>query len=309
MTTLLIAEHDNRTLSGETDRALTAALALGEPVDVLVAGHGVDEIARQAATLSGVGKVLVADDAALTHGLAEPLSQLIVSLADSFSALVAPATAIGKDVMPRIAARLDVMQISDIIAVESATVFRRPIYAGSAIETVETTDSKRVVTVRTSAFDPAAREGSASIETVSVPALEVPARFVSENKSQSERPDLGAARVVVSGGRAFGSKEKFEELLTPLAEKLGAALGASRVAVDSGYAPNEIQVGQTGRVVAPELYIACGISGAIQHLAGMKNAKVIVAINQDAEAPIFKIADYGLVGDVFTLVPELTEKL
>jgi electron transfer flavoprotein alpha subunit len=309
MTTLLIAEHDNGILSGETDKALTAALALGEPVDVLVAGQGVAEAGKQAATLSGAAKVLVADDATLANGLAEPLAELIISLADNYAAIVAPATANGKNVMPRVAAKLDVMQLSDIIAVESPTVFRRPVYAGSAIETVETNDAKRVLTVRTSAFAAAARDGSAPVETVSAPQVTARAKFVSENKTQSERPDLNQARVVVSGGRAFGSKEKFDALLNPLAEKLGAAIGASRAAVDSGYASNDLQVGQTGKVVAPELYIACGISGAVQHLAGMKDAKVIVAINKDGEAPIFKIADYGLVGDVFTLLPELTGKL
>lgn len=309
MTTLLIAEHDNGALSGETDKALTAALALGEPVDVLVAGQGVAEAGKQAAMLSGAAKVLVADDAALADGLAEPLAALIVGIADGYTAIVAPATASGKNVLPRVAAKLDVMQVSDIIAVESPTVFRRPVYAGSAIETVETSDAKRVLTVRTSAFAAVARDGSAPVESVSAPQTAAGSRFVSENKSQSERPDLNQARVVVSGGRAFGSKEKFDELLNPLAERLGAAIGASRAAVDSGYASNDLQVGQTGKVVAPELYIACGISGAVQHLAGMKDAKVIVAINKDAEAPIFKIADYGLVGDVFTLLPELTAKL
>lgn len=307
MTTLLIAEHDGGALSEQTAKALSAALQLGAPVDLLVAGPGAATAAGEAAGLSGLARVLVADDAALR--LAEPLSALLVSLAPSYGALVAPATSNGKNVMPRVAALLDVMQISDVSAVIDAKTFKRPIYAGSATATVRSRDAIQVITVRTASFALAAGGGSAPIETLHHDAAAGPSRFLSAEVAKGDRPDLSAARVVVSGGRAFGSKEKFDELLVPLAEKLGAAIGASRAAVDAGYAANELQVGQTGRIVAPELYIACGISGAIQHLAGIKDARVIVAINKDAEAPIFQIADFGLVGDVFELLPQLTKAL
>jgi electron transfer flavoprotein alpha subunit len=309
MTTLLLAEHDNSRLDPQTAHALTAAIALGQPVDVLVAGSGCAAVAEAAAGLSGVGRVLVADDARYGARTAEPLAALIVGLAADYDCIVAAATSTGKDVLPRVAALLDVMQVSDIIAVEAPDTFRRPIYAGNAIEVVRSTDGKKVITVRASAFAAAAQGGPAEI--VAVPPAADPGlvRFVEERSVKSDRPELTAARVIVSGGRAFGSKEQFDALLTPLAEKLGAAIGASRAAVDAGYAANELQVGQTGKVVAPELYIACGISGAIQHLAGMKDSKVIVAINTDAGAPIFAVADYGLVGDLFELLPELTASL
>jgi electron transfer flavoprotein alpha subunit len=309
MTTLLIAEHDNTTLSPQTAHALTAALALGSDVHVLVAGDNCTPVAEAAARLQGVDRVLVAAHPSLARQLAEPVSALIVGLAERYDAIVAAATTTGKNLLPRVAALLDVMQVSDIIAVVSPTTFKRPIYAGNAVETVETSDARRVITVRPTAFDPAPEGGSASIDTVPAAADPGLARHVSDDVAKSDRPELAGARVVVSGGRALGSKEKFEALLVPLADKLGAALGASRAAVDAGYAPNDWQVGQTGKVVAPELYIACGISGAIQHLAGMKESKVIVAINSDPNAPIFALADYGLVGDIFTLVPELTEAL
>jgi electron transfer flavoprotein alpha subunit len=307
MTTLLIAEHNNGALSDQTAKALSAALLLGSGVDVLVAGPGAAVAAPAAAALAGVARVLVADDAALR--LAEPLSAFIVSLAPNYGALVAPATSSGKNAMPRVAALLDVMQVSDVSVVIDARTFKRPIYAGSATATVRSHDRIQVITVRTASFAPAPAGGPASIETVSYSAASGSSRFVSAEVAQGDRPDLSAARIVVSGGRAFGSKEKFDELLIPLAEKLNAAIGASRAAVDAGYAANELQVGQTGRIVAPQLYIACGISGAIQHLAGIKDARIIVAINKDAEAPIFQIADFGLVGDVFELLPELTRAL
>lgn len=309
MTTLLLAEHDNAALDPQTAHALTAALALGQPVHVLVAGSGCTAVTGTAGRLAGVGRVLVVDDARYAKMAAEPLAALIVGLAAEYDAIVAAATSTGKDVLPRVAALLDVMQVSDIVAVEAPDTFRRPIYAGNAVEIVRSTDAKRVITVRASVF-PAASEGDAA-EVVAVPTANDPglSRVVEEQAVKSDRPDLTAARVVVSGGRAFGSKAQFDALLTPLATKLGAAIGASRAAVDAGYAANELQVGQTGKVVAPELYIACGISGAIQHLAGMKDAKVIVAINSDPSAPIFQVADYGLVGDVFTVLPELTSAL
>ncbi|MEM1285411.1 MAG: electron transfer flavoprotein subunit alpha/FixB family protein [Pseudomonadota bacterium] len=308
MTTLLIADHDNATLSPETAKALTAAKELGD-VDVLVAGSGAGAVAEEAAKLSGVAKVLHADDAGLAHPLAEPLAALIVSLADGYDALVAAATTTGKNVMPRVAALLDVMQISDIIAVESADTFQRPIYAGNAIQTVRSTDAKKVITVRGAAFKEAETDGSASIETVSVPDLPGLSSFVGADLAESERPELTSAKIILSGGRALGSKEEFERLVLPLADTLGAAVGASRAAVDAGYAPNDWQVGQTGKVVAPELYIAAGISGAIQHLAGMKDSRVIVAINKDEDAPIFDVADYGLIGDLFDVLPELKSAL
>jgi electron transfer flavoprotein alpha subunit len=310
MTTLLLADHDGKTLNEATARALTAALALGAPVEVLVAGDGAAAVATAAAALSGVARVRLAEAPHLGHQLAEPLAALVLSLSGDYDAILAPATASGKNVLPRVAALLDVMQVSDVTRVVDAKTFERPIYAGNAIETVRTAEAKTVATIRTSAFQPAAGgAGPAPVETVAAPAGENLSRFVGEALSKSERPELGAARVVVSGGRALGSAERFQALLTPLADKLGAAIGASRAAVDAGYAPNELQVGQTGKVVAPDLYIAIGISGAIQHLAGMTGSRVIVAINKDEEAPIFQIADYSLVGDLFEIVPALEKAL
>ena len=309
MTTLLIAEHDNAELKDATHKTLSAAKAMGGDVHVLVAGKGAESVARAAASLEGVARVLHADDASLEHRLAEPLAALIVSLADKYDAIVAPATTSGKNYMPRVAALLDVMQVSDIIAVDGPDTFQRTIYAGNAVQTVKSTDARKVVTVRATAFPAAGTGGSASVESVSMPSAEGVSEFVSEEIAKSDRPELTSAKIVLSGGRALGSKEKFEEVILPVADKLGAAVGASRAAVDAGYAPNDWQVGQTGKVVAPELYIAVGISGAIQHLAGMKDSKVIVAINKDEEAPIFQIADYGLVGDLFVILPELEKAL
>jgi electron transfer flavoprotein alpha subunit len=309
MTTLLIADHDNAALKDATAKALTAASALGGDVHVLVAGKNCGPAAESAAKLDGVAKVLHADADQFEHQLAEPLAALIVSLAGSYDALVAPATTGGKNVMPRVAALLDVMQISDISAVLAPDTFERPIYAGNAIQTVKSNDAKKVVTVRIAAFKAAASGGSASIETITAPASDDSSTFVGAEIARSDRPELAAARIVISGGRAFQSSDNFKKYLEPIADKLGAAIGASRAAVDAGYAPNDFQVGQTGKVVAPELYIACGISGAIQHLAGMKDARIIVAINKDADAPIFQIADYGLVGDLFQILPELEKAL
>ncbi|MCB1476566.1 MAG: electron transfer flavoprotein subunit alpha/FixB family protein, partial [Rhodobiaceae bacterium] len=280
MTTLLIAEHDNAELKDATHKTLSAAKAMGGDVHVLVAGKGAEGVAKAAASLEGVSKVLHADDASLEHRLAEPLAALIVSLADKYDAIVAPATTSGKNYMPRVAALLDVMQVSDIIAVDGPDTFQRTIYAGNAVQTVKSTDARKVVTVRATAFPAAGTGGSASVESVSMPSAEGVSEFVSEEIAKSDRPELTSAKIVLSGGRALGSKEKFEEVILPVADKLGAAVGASRAAVDAGYAPNDWQVGQTGKVVAPELYIAVGISGAIQHLAGMKDSKVIVAINK-----------------------------
>lgn len=308
MTVLLLAEHDTEALSPETAKALTAARELGA-VHVLVAGSGAGAVAEEAAKLSGVAKVLHADDAALAHPLAEPMAALILSLADGYDALVAAATTTGKNVMPRVAALLDVMQISDIIAVDAPDTFKRPIYAGNAIQTVRSTDAKKVITVRGAAFTAAPSDGSATVEAVSVPDLPSVSSFVSADLAETERPELTSAKIILSGGRALGSKEEFERLVLPLADTLGAAVGASRAAVDAGYAPNDWQVGQTGKVVAPDLYIAAGISGAIQHLAGMKDSRVIVAINKDEDAPIFDVADYGLVGDLFDVLPELKSAL
>lgn len=308
MTVLLLAEHDTEVLSPETAKALTAAKELGA-VHVLVAGSGAGAVAEEAAKLSGVAKVLHADDAALAHPLAEPMAALILSLADGYDALVAAATTTGKNVMPRVAALLDVMQISDIIAVDAPDTFKRPIYAGNAIQTVRSTDAKKVITVRGAAFTAAPSDGSATVEAVSVPDLPSVSSFVSADLAETERPELTSAKIILSGGRALGSKEEFERLVLPLADTLGAAVGASRAAVDAGYAPNDWQVGQTGKVVAPDLYIAAGISGAIQHLAGMKDSRVIVAINKDEDAPIFDVADYGLVGDLFDVLPELKSAL
>jgi electron transfer flavoprotein alpha subunit len=309
MTTLLIAEHDNAALSEQTGKALSAAGQLGGDVHVLVAGQGSAAVAEAAAKLAGVAKVLHADAALYADGLAEPLADLVVTLAGSYDAIVAPATTSGKNVAPRIAALLDVMQISDVTAIEGADTFTRPIYAGNAMQTVKSRDAKKVITVRTSAFPTAGEGGSAPVEPVEAAGDPGLSRFVEAKLAHSERPELTSAKIILSGGRALGSKEKFEEVLLPLADKLGAAIGASRAAVDAGYAPNDWQVGQTGKVVAPDLYIAAGISGAIQHLAGMKDSKVIVAINKDEEAPIFQVADYGLVGDLFQILPELKDKL
>jgi electron transfer flavoprotein alpha subunit len=309
MSLLLLADHDDKTISDATARALTAALKIDADVHVLVAGHGAGAAATAAAGLAGVAKVLHADAAGLAGHLAEAVAALVVSLAPGYGAIVAPSTAAGRDVLPRVAALLDVMQVSDVIAVVAPDTFERPIYAGSAVQTVRATDALKVVTVRTAAFTAAASGGSAPIETVAVAADPGVSRFVGQDLTVSERPELGAARIVVSGGRGVASKENFERLILPLADALGAAVGASRAAVDAGYAPNDWQVGQTGKVVAPELYVAVGISGAIQHLAGMKDSKVIVAINKDEEAPIFQVADFGLVGDLHQAVPELTALL
>ncbi|MCP3053757.1 electron transfer flavoprotein subunit alpha/FixB family protein [Aurantimonas marianensis] len=309
MTTLLIAEHDNAALSDQTAKALSAASQMAGDVHVLVAGSGSGAVADAAAKLSGVAKVLHADAESYAHGLAEPLADRVVKLADGYDAIVAPATTSGKNVMPRVAALLDVMQISDIVAVDGPDTFQRPIYAGNAIQTVKSSDAKKVITVRTAGFQAAGEGGSAPVEAVDAVADPGLSAFVGERLAESDRPELTSAKIILSGGRALGSKEKFDEFILPVADKLGAAIGASRAAVDAGYAPNDWQVGQTGKVVAPDLYIAAGISGAIQHLAGMKDSKVIVAINKDEEAPIFQVADYGLVGDLFQILPELKDKL
>jgi electron transfer flavoprotein alpha subunit len=309
MATLLIAEHDNASLNPATAKALTAAVALGGDVDVLVAGEGANAVAVAAAKLAGVKKVLLADNAAYKNRLAEPMAALVVKLADGYDAIVSPATTSGKNFMPRVAALLDVMQVSDVIKVESADTFQRPIYAGNAIQTVQSTDKKKVITVRTASFQAAGEGGSAAVENAEGAGDPGLSSFVGEELSKSDRPELAAARIIISGGRAMANKENFAKYIEPVADKLGAAVGASRAAVDAGYAPNDWQVGQTGKVVAPELYIAVGISGAIQHLAGMKDSKVIVAINKDEEAPIFQVADYGLVGDLFTVLPELEKEL
>ena len=309
MAILLLADHDNNHLSDQTAKALSAASKIGGDVHILVAGAGAKVAAEQAAKLAGVAKVLVADDASLANNLAEPLAALIVSLAGNYDTIVAAATSVGKNVMPRVAALLDVSQVSEIIEVVSSDTFKRPIYAGNAIQTVQTTEAKRVITVRTASFASAPEGGSAAIESVSAAANPGVSSFVADALSSSDRPELTSAKIIISGGRALGSSEKFQEVILPVADKLGAAVGASRAAVDAGYAPNDWQVGQTGKVVAPDLYIACGISGAIQHLAGMKDSKVIVAINKDEEAPIFQVADYGLVADLFKAIPELDEEL
>ncbi|MBX3520206.1 MAG: electron transfer flavoprotein subunit alpha/FixB family protein [Xanthobacteraceae bacterium] len=309
MATLLIAEHDNKMLSPATAKALTAAAALGGDVDVLVAGEGAKAVADDAAKLAGVKKVLLADNATYKNKLAEPMAALIVKLAANYDAIVSPATTSGKNFMPRVAALLDVMQISEVTKVESADTFQRPIYAGNAIQTVQSTDKKKVITVRTASFQAAGEGGSASVENAEAAGDPGISSFVGEELSKSDRPELTSARIIISGGRAMANKENFAKYIEPVADKLGAAMGASRAAVDAGYAPNDWQVGQTGKVVAPELYIAVGISGAIQHLAGMKDSKVIVAINKDEEAPIFQVADYGLVGDLFQVLPELEKEL
>ena len=309
MTTLLIAEHDNATLRDATQKALTAARALAAPVHVLVAGEGCRGVAEAAAKLEGVGKVLYADASTYAHMLAEPLAALVVGLAPSYDAIVAPATTTGKNFMPRVAALLDVMQISDIVKVIAPDTFERPIYAGNAIQTVRSRDKVKVLTVRTSTFPAAGAGGTAPIETAAAAADPGISAFVGEELSKTDRPELTSARIIISGGRAMQSRENFGKYIEPVADKLGAAMGASRAAVDAGYAPNDWQVGQTGKVVAPELYIAVGISGAIQHLAGMKDSKVIVAINKDEEAPIFQVADYGLVADLYQVLPELAQEL
>ncbi len=309
MAILLVAEHDNETVSDQTAKALSAALKIGSEVDILVAGKGAKGAADGAAKLEGASKVLLAEADELAERLAEPLAALVVSLADKYDALVAPATTMGKNVMPRVAALLDVMQVSDVIEVVSADTFKRPIYAGNAIQTVQATDAKKVITVRTATFQAAGEGGSASVESIDAAGNPGLSSFVENKIAHSDRPELTSAKIIISGGRALGSSEKFQEVITPVADKLGAAIGASRAAVDAGYAPNDWQVGQTGKVVAPDLYIACGISGAIQHLAGMKDSKIIVAINKDEEAPIFQVADYGLVGDLFQILPELEKAL
>ena len=309
MAILLVADHDNASLSDQNAKALSAALKMGGDVDILIAGKDAKAAADAAAKLSGVRKVLLAESDALAERLAEPAAAQVVALADGYDALVAPATTMGKNVMPRVAALLDVMQISEIVAVESADTFQRPIYAGNAIQTVQSTDAKKVITVRTASFQAAGQDGSASVESIEAVADPALSSFVENKLSESDRPELTSAKIIISGGRALGSEEKFQEVILPVADKLGAAVGASRAAVDAGYAPNDWQVGQTGKGVAPELYIACGISGAIQHLAGMKDSKVIVAINKDEEAPIFQVADYGLVADLFEALPELEKAL
>ncbi|MBK6866944.1 MAG: electron transfer flavoprotein subunit alpha/FixB family protein [Burkholderiales bacterium] len=310
MTALVIAEHDHASIKGATLNTVTAAAACGSDVHVLVAGHNAGAAAEAASKIAGVGKVLHADSEAFAHGLAENMAAQVLALAGDYSHILFPATASGKNIAPRVAAKLDVAQISDISKVDSPDTFERPIYAGNAIAVVQSTDDKKVITVRTTGFDAAAASGgSAAVETVAATADSGKSSFVGQEIAKNDRPELTAAKVIVSGGRALGSAEKFNEVMTPLADKLGAAIGASRAAVDAGYAPNDLQVGQTGKIVAPQLYIAAGISGAIQHLAGMKDSKVIVAINKDEEAPIFSVADYGLVADLFQAVPELTQAL
>lgn len=310
MAALVIAEHDNNSIKPSTLNTVTAAAACGGDVHVLVAGANAGEAAKAAGQIAGVAKVIHADGAQLEHGLAENVAAQVLAIAGNYSHILFPATAGGKNVAPRVAAKLDVAQISDITKVDAADTFERPIYAGNAIATVQSADAVKVITVRTTAFDPAAATGgSAAVESASAAADSGKSSFVGQEIAQNDRPELTAAKIIVSGGRAMGSSEKFHEVLEPLADKLGAAIGASRAAVDAGYAPNDLQVGQTGKIVAPQLYIACGISGAIQHLAGMKDSKVIVAINKDPEAPIFSVADYGLEADLFTAVPELVKAL
>lgn len=310
MAILLLADHDNATLSDQTAKALTAAAQIGGDIHVLVAGKDARDAAEQAAKYAGVSKVLLADSDALANNLAEPLAGLIVSLAGSYDTVIAAATSTGKNVLPRVAALLDVAQISEIIEVVSSDTFKRPIYAGNAIQTVQSTDTKKVITVRTASLSLAPVGLPAAVEAISTAALSSGlSAFVSDAISSSARPELTSAKIIMSGGRALGSSENFQDVILPVADKLSAAVGASRAAVDAGYAPNDWQVGQTGKVVAPDLYIACGISGAIQHLAGMKDSKVIVAINQDPDAPIFHVADYGLVGDLFEVLPALEKAL
>jgi electron transfer flavoprotein alpha subunit len=310
MTALVIAEHDNAALKGATLNTVTAALACGGEVHVLVAGENAAAVAQAAAQVQGVAKVLHADSPALGKQLVENVAAQVLAVAPAYSHILLPATAAGRNTAPRVAAKLDVAQLSDVTKVTSPDTFERPIYAGNAIATVQSADAVKVITVRTTGFDAApATGGSAALETIAAVADSGKSIFVGRELTKSDRPELTAAKIIVSGGRALGSAEKFTEVLTPLADKLGAALGASRAAVDAGYAPNDWQVGQTGKIVAPALYIACGISGAIQHLAGMKDSKVIVAINKDPEAPIFSVADYGLEADIFSAVPELVAQL
>ncbi|GKW49075.1 electron transfer flavoprotein subunit alpha/FixB family protein [Halomonas sp. NCCP-2165] len=308
MSILVLAEHHDGQLSSATAHVVAAAQQIGGDIHVLVAGQGVSAVAEAAAKLDGVAKVRVADHAVYAHQLAEPLGDLLVALADDYGHVLATASTTGKNVLPRLAALKDVGQISEIIAVESADTFRRPIYAGNAIATVQSEDALKVITVRATAFDAVAEGGSASVEAVETVVDNARSTFVKEALAESDRPELGSARVVISGGRGMGNGENFK-LLDGIADKLGAAIGASRAAVDAGFVPNDMQVGQTGKIVAPDLYIAVGISGAIQHLAGMKDSKVIVAINKDEEAPIFQVADYGLVADLFDALPELEQKL
>ncbi|MFW5332845.1 electron transfer flavoprotein subunit alpha/FixB family protein [Hydrogenophaga sp. ZJX-1] len=310
MTALVIAEHDNASIKGATLNTVTAAAQCGGDVHVLIAGHNAGPAAAAAAQIAGVAKVIHADAEYLAHGLSENMAAQVLAIASAYSHILFPATASGKNIAPRVAAKLDVGQISDITKVIAADTFERPIYAGNAIATVQSADATKVITVRTTGFDPAAAAGgSAAVETQAAQADSGKSTFMGSEIAKSDRPELTAAKIIVSGGRALGSAEKFNEVMTPLADKLGAALGASRAAVDAGYAPNDWQVGQTGKIVAPQLYVACGISGAIQHLAGMKDSKVIVAINKDPEAPIFSVADYGLEADLFTAVPQLMERV
>ena len=310
MASLVIAEHDNASIKGATLNTVTAAVACGSEVHVLVAGHNAGAAAQAAAHIAGVTKVIHADAEGLAHGLAENVAAQVLAIAGNYSHILFPATASGKNVAPRVAAKLDVAQLSDVTLVVSSDTFERPIYAGNAIATVQSKDAVKVLTVRTTGFDAAAATGgSASVESAAATADSGKSAFKGSEIAKNDRPELTAAKIIVSGGRALGSAEKFAEIMTPLADKLGAAMGASRAAVDAGYAPNDWQVGQTGKIVAPQLYVACGISGAIQHLAGMKDSKVIVAINKDPEAPIFSVADYGLEADLFAAVPELTNAL
>jgi len=309
MATLLLADHDNQSIKDTTARALSAAVALGAPVTVLVAGHNARAAADAAATFAGVAKVVLVDDALYANQLAEPMAALIVSMASSYSAIASASTTSGKNIMPRVAALLDVMQISDVIRVVSADTFERPIYAGNALQTVQSADKIKVLTIRTASFAAANTGGSASVETAQAAANPSLSSFKGEALAKLDRPELTSAKIIVSGGRAMANSENFKTYIEPVANRLNAAMGASRAAVDAGYAPNDWQVGQTGKVVAPDLYVAVGISGAIQHLAGMKDSKVIVAINKDEEAPIFQVADYGLVADLFTALPELDQEL
>ena len=309
MAVLVLAEHDNKTVKKATLNAVAAAQKLSAEIHLLVAGHNAADAAKAGAQVAGIKKVLHADAPQLADFLAENVSSVLISIAKNYTHLLAPSTSNGKNVMPRVAALLDVQQISDIVAVESADTFVRPIYAGNALATVKSNDAIKVITVRTTAFDAVASGGSASVESIAVPADSGLSTFVSREVSKSERPELTAAKIIVSGGRGMASGENFKKVLEPLADKLGAAMGASRAAVDAGFVPNDWQVGQTGKIVAPDLYVAVGISGAIQHLAGMKDSRVIVAINKDEEAPIFQVADYGLVGDLFQLVPQFVEEL
>ena len=309
MSVLLLAEHANGKLAPATGKALTAAKALGGNIDILVAGSGCKPAAEAAAKLAGVSKVLIADAAHLANGLAEEVAAVVLSITSGYAAIVAPATSSGKNILPRVAAHLDVMQISDITKILAPDTFERPVYAGNAIQTVQSTDAKKVITVRTSTFAEAAEGESAAIEAITVPPAVSLSAFESAELTKSDRPELTSAKIIISGGRGMANGENFKKYIEPVADRLGAAMGASRAAVDAGFVPNDWQVGQTGKVVAPELYVAVGISGAIQHLAGMKDSKVIVAINKDGDAPIFQVADYGLVADLFQALPELDAEL